>query len=165
MQTPKELRFREDYNRLVQPIFRYIYYKCGDRAEAQDLTQECFVKYWEKLETVDVKGSSSYVYMIASNLLANKYNKDKIKLKFRDSIVIEDEKQDPQYLLEYQDCKEKLASLISEMPPTQREVLLMHRIDGMKYKEIAEKLSISVKAVEKRMHLALLKIKTLSNND
>ena len=50
----------------------------------------------------------------------------------------------------------KLEKTIENLPETQREVFLLNRIEKMKYKDIAEKLGISVKAVEKRMHGALL---------
>jgi len=161
----KNQRFKEDYDRLVQPIFKFIYYKCGDREEARDLAQEVFVKYWEKLDAVDEQGASSYIYMIARNLLANKFQKDKVKLKFVRSLSVEDDREDPQFLLEVEDHKVRLERTLSDMPDTQREVLLMHRIEGIKYREIAEKLDISVKAVEKRMSLALVKIKSLNKSE
>ena len=163
MTRTKEQRFKEDYDKLVQPIFNYLYYNCGVREEARDITQEVFIKYWNKIDSIDEKGSASYIYTIARNLLSNKYQKDKVKLKFIESIEFSDDHQDPQYLLEVKDYKRRLEAVISDMPSKQREVLLMHRIEGMKYREIAEKLDISVKAVEKRMHLALLKIKNLNN--
>jgi RNA polymerase sigma-70 factor (ECF subfamily) len=51
---------------------------------------------------------------------------------------------------------EKLESTIDNLPEKQREVFLMNRIEKKKYKEIAICLNISVKAVEKRMHQALV---------
>jgi RNA polymerase sigma-70 factor (ECF subfamily) len=49
----------------------------------------------------------------------------------------------------------KLQSAIESLPEGQKTAFLMNRIDQMTYAEIAEALDISVKAVEKRMHLAL----------
>lgn len=165
MSSNKELRFKRDYDKLVQPIHRYFIYNCGDKDEAKDLTQEVFIKYWQKIDSIDEKGVSSYIYMIAKNLIINKYKRDKVKLKFRERIEEDVDKNDPQYILEYKDYKTRLEQVIGDMPATQREVLLMHRIDGYKYKEIAEKIGISVKAVEKRMNLALKRIKNLSKDE
>ena len=53
---------------------------------------------------------------------------------------------------------------ISDLPEKQKEVFLLSRIEKMKYREIAEMLGISVKAVEKRMHLALLEMKEKIGN-
>ena len=55
--------------------------------------------------------------------------------------------------------KVKLQKAIDKLTEGQRTCFLMHRIDGKKYSEIAEILGISVKAVEKRMHLALLELR------
>jgi RNA polymerase sigma-70 factor (ECF subfamily) len=50
---------------------------------------------------------------------------------------------------------EKLQRILSGLPEKSRTVFLMHRIDGMTYKEIAKNLQVSVKAVEKQMSKAL----------
>ena len=48
---------------------------------------------------------------------------------------------------------------MNNLNEAQRLAFLMHRIDGKKYSEIAEELNISIKAVEKRIHLALLELR------
>ena len=55
--------------------------------------------------------------------------------------------------------KVKLQNAIAKLTEGQRTCFLMHRIDGKKYSEIATILDISVKAVEKRMHLALIELR------
>ena len=54
---------------------------------------------------------------------------------------------------------DSLLKAINNINETQRVAFLMHRIDGKKYAEIASELNISVKAVEKRIHLALIELK------
>jgi RNA polymerase sigma-70 factor (ECF subfamily) len=61
--------------------------------------------------------------------------------------------------MEMSEFKVKLEQAINDLPDGQREAFLMHRIDQMTYKEIAERLEISVKAVEKRIHKALVKLR------
>ena len=61
----------------------------------------------------------------------------------------------PEFVLEEKEFKTKLQNAIADLTDGQREVFLLNRIDGMKYREIAEMLDISVKAVEKRMSGAL----------
>jgi RNA polymerase sigma-70 factor (ECF subfamily) len=62
----------------------------------------------------------------------------------------------PEFIMLEKEFMEKLESTIDNLPEKQREVFLMNRIEKMKYKEIALHLDISVKAVEKRMHQALV---------
>jgi len=56
---------------------------------------------------------------------------------------------------------QKLQAAIGQLSDGEKEVFLMHRIDGFKYREIAELLEISQKAVEKRMHKALIKLRKI----
>ena len=72
--------------------------------------------------------------------------------------------QNPEYLLEEEEFKEKLQNAIASLTEAQREVFLMNRIDGKKYWEIAELLGISQKAVEKRMSSALKTLKAQIEN-
>jgi RNA polymerase sigma-70 factor (ECF subfamily) len=65
----------------------------------------------------------------------------------------------PEYLLVEKEFLVKIEEAISTLPEKQKEVFLLSRIENKKYKEIAGIVGISVKAVEKRMHLALLKMK------
>lgn len=61
----------------------------------------------------------------------------------------------PEYLLEEEEFKTKLQNAIALLTDAQREVFLLNRIDGKKYREIAEILNVSQKAIEKRMSAAL----------
>ena len=76
-------------------------------------------------------------------------------MSFIEKHKIQQEEQSPQYKLEEKEFKQELETVIADMPEKQREVFLMNRIDELTYKEIAERLELSVKAVEKRMHGAL----------
>lgn len=160
----QDQRFKALYTQLVQQIFRYIYYKCGDRALAEDLTQDAFVRFWSKIDSVKEGGESSYLYQIAKNLMINHAQKTQVKLKFKKTVQIQADSQSPQFILEEQEFKSRIEDAISNLPNTQREVFLMNRIDGLKYREIAECLNISQKAVEKRMHLALTTLRQIHKN-
>jgi RNA polymerase sigma-70 factor (ECF subfamily) len=58
-----------------------------------------------------------------------------------------------------QEFLEKVERVIANLPEKQREVFVMSRIEKLKYKEISEKLNISVKAIEKRMRNALIVVR------
>ena len=64
-----------------------------------------------------------------------------------------------EYLLEEEQFKVKLEKAIANLTESQRTAFLLHRIEGKKYSEIAVMLDISVKAVEKRIHGALLSLR------
>ena len=74
---------------------------------------------------------------------------------FFKNISFEDQDYSPEELLAFDQLKEKYESLLLKLPDKQRVVFLLSRIDELKYHEIASRLNISVKAVEKRMKNAL----------
>ena len=148
-------QFKEIFDQYHTPIKNFLYYKCSDVAMAEDLTQDVFMKVWDKREEINQETVKSYLYTIANNMLLNKIRHNKVVMNFAEKNKDQKEAQSPQYALEEKEFKERLERTIGDMPEKQREVFLMNRIDELTYKEIAERLDLSVKAVEKRMHGAL----------
>ena len=135
-------------------VFNYIYYKFGNEEKAYDAVQEAFIKLWENCAKVTPQKAKSYVYTVANNLYLNVLKAEKVRLKYADKTE-KVTNEDPEFILEQQEFKEKLDRALASLPENQRTVFLLSRIDGKKYAEIAEIEGVSVKAIEKRMHLAL----------
>ena len=148
-------RFKELFDQYYTPIKNFLYYKCGDIDLSEDLAQDVFMKVWDKREEIQLDTIKSYLYTIANNMLLNKIRHNKVVMNFVEKHKTQQEEQSPQFRLEEKEFKQELERIISAMPEKQREVFLMNRIEEMTYKEIAERLELSVKAVEKRMHGAL----------
>ena len=135
-------------------VFNYIYYKFGNEEKAYDAVQEAFVKLWENCAKVSPEKAKAYVYTIANNLYLNVIKAEKVRLKHADK-VNNTNYESPEYLMEESEFREKLNKALDALPENQRTTFLLHRIDGKKYAEIAEMEGVSIKAIEKRMHLAL----------
>ena len=135
-------------------VFNYIYYKFGNEEKARDAVQEAFVKLWEHCAKVSPDKAKSFVYTVANNLYLNVIKAEKVRLKHRKEGTTTT-RQDPEFLMEEQQFKEKLEQALSALPENQRTTFLLNRIDGKKYAEIAEIEGVGIKAIEKRMHLAL----------
>ena len=140
-------------------IFNYIYYKFGNEEKAYDAVQEAFLKLWENCAKVAPEKARSYVYTVANNLYLNVLKAEKVRLKYADS-KLKTTHETPEYLMEEREFKSKLESAINALPDNQRTTFLLHRIDGKKYAEIAVIESVSIKAIEKRMHLALKSLRS-----
>ncbi len=136
-------------------VFNYIYYKFGNAEKANDAVQEAFVKLWENCAKVSPEKAKSYVYTVANNLYLNVIKAEKVRLKYANSVNEQSSNLSPEFLMEEKQYKEKLENALNALPENQRTTFLLNRIDGKKYAEIAEMESVSVKAIEKRMHLAL----------
>lgn len=135
-------------------VFNYIYYKFGNEEKARDAVQEAFVRLWENCSKVTPEKAKSFVYTVANNLYLNVIKAEKVRLKHRKEGGTTTT-QDPEFILEEKQFGEKLENALASLPENQRTTFLLNRIDGKKYAEIAELEGVSVKAIEKRMHLAL----------
>lgn len=147
------------YNKLFQSlspsIYNFIYFKCGNVAQAEDLVQEAFIKLWENCAKVPQTKAKSFLYTVCNNSFLNEVAHQKVVLNFNKKSTTNINEQSPQYILEEKEFEQKLQNALSNLTEAQRTAFLMNRIEGKKYREIAEILDISVKAVEKRMSQAL----------
>lgn len=140
----------------------FLYYKSGDLQNAEDIMQDAFGKLWEECAKVPFEKAKSFLFTVANNMFLNQVKRKKVVLKFEQRVGSSVNVETPLYLLEEAEFEKRLRNALEALPETQREVFLMSRIDGLKYKEIAERLDISVKAVEKRMHKALVALRKIS---
>ena len=127
------------------------------------MVQEAFIKMWNNCAKIIFEKAKSFLYTVTNNLFLNEVAHKKVVLKYNQIPVSNATHEDPEFLLEEKQFMTKLQKAISDLTNAQREVFLMSRIDKKSYKEIAELLNISVKAVEKRMHGALLKMRSKIN--
>lgn len=150
---------KEDFKFLFDKYFdsvrSYLLYRGAGLEEASDLAQDVFLRLWEKQINVDSGTAIGLLYKIAGDMFISKYRRSKLESNYLNSlkndnvnISLEDELKHKELALNY---KKALANLNEK----QRTVFLMSRMEGLKYHEIAERLNLSVKAVEKRMNITL----------
>ena len=147
--------FKAIYNEHFDQLRRYIYYRCGDEDLATDISQDAYLKLWEHRNNVVKETILEFLYTIARNLHTSIYRKDKMMLEFKKAETYKSEQQNVENEFYYNETKKKFEVTLLQMSEKQREVFLMSRMDGLKYLDIAERLGISVKSVEKRMTNAL----------
>lgn len=154
--------FAEVVNSNIRPLINYVYYRGAELNEAEDMVQDAFVKLWMNCGKVPFKSAVPFMVRVLRNMMSNHYDHKKVVLKFASRPQNYESVETPEFLLEKKEFQEKLNAAISNLPPGQREVFLMNRIDKKTYVQIAEELNISKKAVEKRMHKALVKLRQLT---
>ncbi len=128
----------------------------NDDDHAREVVQIIFVRLWEKRQSLDISVSlRRYLFRSVHNQCINMLQQEKARKnyasKFADTCQEEDEDPDivpPGGML-------KLEEAISSLPRKRREIFRLSREKGMKYREIAELMNISVKTVEAQMGLAL----------
>jgi RNA polymerase sigma-70 factor (family 1) len=127
---------------------------------AEDIAQNAFVKLWENCKILKNEQAKGFLYTTAIRLSLNEIKHLKVVNDFEIKLVSKSSHHEsPQFLLEEIELKVQLEKAINSLSTKQREVFLMNRFENQSYSEIAAQLNLSVKAVEKRMHQALLSLR------
>ncbi|HZL11076.1 MAG TPA: RNA polymerase sigma-70 factor [Prolixibacteraceae bacterium] len=159
------LKLRDSDERAFQTLFRKYYSSMchfarqylNDSELAEETVQDMFVKIWEKRKTLNIESSvKHYFFRSVRNHCLNQIQHEKIKKQYA-SMVLETAHQEinpEQYYIEV-DLIQRIEKSIDSLPSKRKEIFRLSREQGLKYKEIAETLNISIKTVEAQMGLAL----------
>lgn len=143
------------FRRYYRPLCLYAMHYLHDMALVEDIVQDCFTELWERLITEkEVSNVKAYLYMMVRNHCYDTLKKDNPTLCDCSPSDLED-------IISDEECEERsliearLWTAIDALPERCREVFLLSKRDGLKYKEIADKLDISVNTVENQVSKAL----------
>ncbi len=148
--------FDSVFNTYAKDLKRFLYFKFNDMASAEDVLQETFIKLWNNCSKVVYSKVKSYLYTIANNAFLDIKKHENTVRKHQKNFVNYNTSESPEFLMIEEEYLIKVEKIIASLSEKQREVFLLSRIEKKKYKQIADELNISVKAVEKRMHSALV---------
>jgi len=155
----EEHLFSSIFRKYSKDLHDFLYYKFGSQLNPQDKMQEAFVKLWENCAKVPPNKVKSFLFTTANNMMLNEFAHQKVVLKHRQIQPKHSTNINPEFLLQEKEYKVKLENAISNLTEAQRVAFLMNRVEGKRFKEIAELLEISTKAVEKRIYGALKKLR------
>ncbi len=157
--------FKSVFDHNFKLLRNFLVYKFRDLERAEDVAQNAFVKLWENCNILKTEQARSFLYTTAIRMSLNEIKHDKVVANFEIKAKPKSAHQEsPEFLLEETELKSRLEEAINKLPEKQRTVFLMNRFDNQSYTEIAENLDLSVKAVEKRMHQALLSLRKVVKN-
>ncbi len=126
---------------------------------SRSLVQDVFVDLWIRREKISINSSiKSYLYHAVRNRSVDYLRIAKRSVKLTD--VGEQHFQSPFVdAIEAAELNDRINKAINELPEKCREIFVLGRFEGLKYKQIAEQLNISVKTVEMQMGIALKKLR------
>lgn len=138
---------------------RYFLRQSVSAEDADDLVQEVFVRLVRMDNQDEIENSQAFLFRIAANLLKDKRRRHVVRQGDRHDAFEDDmpatEVFSPERVLI---GKQELAGIkdaIIALPPKTREAFILHRFEGLTYREISEALGISVSSVEKHMMSAI----------
>lgn len=155
--------FGKLYDMYVDRIYRHIYYRVGNVADAEDLTQRVFLKAWQAIGRYKQTASPflAWLMRISHNLVVDYYRtkKDKAYLDDVADIVADDFDSNPERVTEAHFDQQQLRRAILQLPGDQQQVILLRFIEDAPYADIASSLGKSPGAIRVIQHRALMKLR------
>ncbi|MDR2282127.1 MAG: RNA polymerase sigma-70 factor [Sphingobacterium sp.] len=142
--------FEQAYDAYSEKLLYYIHSKIGDKKRSEDILQEVFIDFWNKIDCVD---TSIYGYLFNSTKyqILNHYRSEKVKEKYLihlSNFLQHINSISPQKYLEAKEIMAQIETLVAQLPPQCRKVFAMSRFEHKSNDEIAEELQISKRTVE-----------------
>lgn len=155
--------FRQLYDALWQPLFVRVFTILRDRQLSEDILQEVWIDLWQRRKKIENENIEAYLFRAvrfkAYNHYRNASNRRTIlrNLLAASEVAHNNNVEESLYLA---DTKEALLKCIEALPPKCKKVFELSRFEGLKNKEISQKLSISQSTVENHISNALKVLKT-----
>ena len=146
------------YDAHFDDLRRYLIYRSGDQDLSKDIAQNVFMKVWTKKIDIASGNIKSLLFKMATDEFISHIRKKKVEKEYTESIDLKliREPDNNDDLLEKKVLFQKA---LNQLPEKQKTAFLMNKMQGLTYKEIAEILNLSQKAIEKRIGLAIKALK------
>ena len=161
MEKDMEREFMEHYDQLTDPIFRYCYFKIGDREIAVDMVQEIFLKAWAYVSRGEVvENYRAFVYKLAHNMVVDWYRKKKtVSLD-----QLADNGFDPKDTSADTTIKAQIGhvlSVVSRLDQDDQDLIVWRYVEDKSPKEIAGMLKEKENTISVRLHRAIERLQKL----
>ena len=155
----------EDYSEHFEGLYKFMYKRLYlfarnflmDEALADDVVQEVFMGLWNKGKSIPLE---RYLFTSVRNLCVDHHRKLNIIDKYQKHLVESEAMVYFPYGEEESERERKVKKLLAELPDMQRQVLELSVVEGLKYKEVAERLNIAEGTVHTHIKRAYKYIKT-----
>lgn len=162
---PQNERLIATYVAMRPDLIRFLAARLGDRAAADDVYQDMYLRLQGSQLPPEIENERAFLYKTAANL-ASDHRRGGQRRSARDKVWVDAVTQrigadavvdavEPEAAIDSRRRLEALAAHIGELSPKCREVFVLHKLEGLGHAEVAARLGISRKTVEKHMTTAL----------
>jgi RNA polymerase sigma-70 factor (ECF subfamily) len=162
----KEQILKESFLNYSPRLINYAIRFVANREIAQDIVQDCFIHLWERMEKFDFLAVKPLLFTMVRNACLNHLKHENVltlqHLKYihddvgEERIYHYDFNMEPNTPILYEELEKQVQIVIDKLPKRCRQVFLLSRFEGLKNKDIASRLDISLTAVEKHIRRALV---------
>jgi RNA polymerase sigma-70 factor (ECF subfamily) len=150
--------FRGLYEQYARPVYRYLYSKVGNQADAEDLTSQVFLKALEDLGKFRNQGGfRAWLFTIAYSQAMDYYRKRHAELPL-DAINLASHEPDPLAATLRQERIRRMREKIAALPEEERELIRLRFVAGLRYAEIGEILKRGEETVKKALYRLLARL-------
>ncbi len=159
--------FLEIYRAFYGKVFTFVLSLVKSKANAQDITQNIFMKLWKNRKKLEhIKSMDDYLFILSKNACMDYFRKASRKKEIAtnvfDEFLLSRIVSSPEKRIDALSDIEELRHVIDSLPSKRRDIFIMSRFDGLSNDEIASILGVSKKTVENQISLATKKIKIFS---
>lgn len=159
--------FLEIYRAFYGKVFTFVLSLVRTKANAQDITQNIFMKLWKNRKNLEhIKSMDDYLFILSKNACMDYFRKASRKKEIStdvfDEFLLSRIVSSPEKRIDALSDIEELRHIIDSLPSKRRDIFIMSRFDGLSNDEIASILGVSKKTVENQISLATKKIKISS---
>jgi len=149
------------FRRYYEPLCLYVNKITKDIDVAEEIVQELFFKLWKDRASLRIICAvKPYLYGAAKNQSLQYLEHLKVREHYYQKMIVNSYPESapydsPQEILEYKELVQRFDVVMGRMPKRRRDIFRMSRFEGMKYEQIAQEMSLSVKTIEAEMSKAL----------
>ena len=150
------------YHRYMRKLYYFSFNYLKIKEEAEEIVQTVFINLWEHRKSLDDSLSiKSYLYKSTTNAIYNQLKRNALRNKWVEQKLLKPEPTSNETFeqIYYHDLEQTIDQIIAKLPPQQRKIYILSRIEGLSYEEISKQLDLSVRTVENQMYRALKVIK------
>lgn len=155
-------------------VFSYSFYVLGNREDAEDVTQDVFIRLWQNMGRIDHSRRTSWIMKVAHNRCIDTARSRKRTVHRRgdpDMLTTENpeiqvsREMTPGLRNESRETRKLLLEALRRIPVKARSILVLHYYHGLKYRVIGEMLDINVNSVKVEVHRARKQLRNILARD
>lgn len=159
-----ERAFGQLYESYLSPIYRYFYYRTGDRQEAEDFSEQTFLKAWEHIagkKNRPIRNFRSWLFSIAHNVLVDQRRKAKPLSSLEEVTDATSEQIAPEAHMSQQEEEQQLLAVLDKLDEKQKQVIIYRFVSGLSHNETADLMNLKEGNVRVLQHRALVALRSL----
>jgi RNA polymerase sigma-70 factor (ECF subfamily) len=155
--------FGKLYDMHVDRLYRHIYYRVGNEQDAEDLTQQVFLKAWQAIHRYKKRASPfiAWLMTISHNLVVDFYRTRKDKAYLEAEVLASDPSSSPEQTTEASLEQQRLRRAILQLGGDEQQVVILRFIEGFEFAEIASVMNKKEGNIRVILHRALVKLRNI----